>query len=193
MKKHTTHEKKKPEAVLPKKTRPMVGQTLDLTVTTIDEEGFGLSVHETTRVRVIGALPGETVRARVTFAGQRDTFAEAVKILRHSPDRLLTPPCGKGTACDGCPLIQMKYRAQLELKKNLVEGFVRRFPSLRQVEIQPVIPRHDRSATAPRPSWWSPGNSPHRSSASTAATATRSWTSATARSTIRSSTGSRPW
>lgn len=140
MKKHTTHEKKKSESVPPKKTRPMAGQTLDLNVTTIDEEGFGLSVHETTRVRVIGALPGETVRARVTFAGQRDTFAEVVKILRHSPDRLLTPPCNKGTACDGCPLIQMKYRAQLELKKNLVEGFVRRFPSLRQAEILPVIP-----------------------------------------------------
>jgi 23S rRNA (uracil1939-C5)-methyltransferase len=145
MKKQTSHEKKKPdrkkpESANPKKLKPSVGQTLDLSVATLDEEGFGLAIHETTLVRVLGALPGETVRARVTFSGHKDTFADTVKVLRNSPDRLLTPPCGKGISCDGCPLIQMKYRAQLEWKRNLVEGFIQRYPSLRQADILPVIP-----------------------------------------------------
>lgn len=145
MKKQTPRDKKKPdikktESVKPKIPRPTVGQTLDLAVATLDEEGYGLAIHETTRVRVFGALPGETVRARVTFAGQRDTFADVVKVLRHSPDRLLTPPCGRGAECDGCPLIRMKYRAQLEWKKGLVEGAVMRYPSLRETEVMPVIP-----------------------------------------------------
>jgi len=147
MKKQTprdTRDKKKPdskktESAKPKIPRPTVGQTLDLAVATLDEEGYGLAVHETTRVRVFGALPGETVRARVTFAGQRDTFADVVKVLRHSPDRLLTPPCDRGAECDGCPLIRMKYRAQLEWKKGLVEGAIRRYPSLRETEILPVV------------------------------------------------------
>jgi len=145
MKIHTPHGKKKPdnkrpETTRPKNRKPTVGSSLDLAVSTLDEEGFGLAIHETTLVRVFGALPGETVRVRVTFSGYRDTFADVVKVLRNSPDRLLTPPCGRGTSCDGCPLIQMKYRAQLEWKKNLVEGSVRRHPSLRETEIAPVIP-----------------------------------------------------
>jgi 23S rRNA (uracil1939-C5)-methyltransferase len=140
MKKNMTREKKQSEFTTPKKLRPTVGQTLDLTVTILDEEGFGLAVHDISRIRVVGALPGETVRARITFSGHRDIFAETVKVLRNSPDRLVTTPCGKGTSCDGCPLIRMKYRAQLEWKKCLVEGAVLRFPSLRGVEVLPVIP-----------------------------------------------------
>jgi len=137
------HDKKKPEIkkpapAKPKLQKPAVGQIMDLTVAALDEEGYGLAVHETGRVRVFGALPGETVRAKVTFSGRRDTFADVVKVLRRSPDRLLTPPCDRGTECDGCPLIRMKYRAQLEWKQGLVEGAVRRYPSLRETEILPV-------------------------------------------------------
>ena len=145
MKKQTPRDKKKPDTKKPesaktKPRKPTVGQTLDLTVTTLDEEGFGLAVHEISRIRVVGALPGETVRARITFSGQRDIFADTVKVLRNSPDRLITAPCAKGNACDGCPLIRMKYRSQLEWKKALVEGVVQRFPSLRGVEVLPTIP-----------------------------------------------------
>jgi 23S rRNA (uracil1939-C5)-methyltransferase len=131
---------KKTESAKTKQRKPTVGQTLDLTATALDEEGFGLAVHETTRIRVAGALPGETVRARITFSGRRDTFADTVKILRTSPDRLVKPPCDKGISCDGCPLIQMKYRAQLEWKKGLVEGAIRRYPHLKESDIMPVIP-----------------------------------------------------
>lgn len=145
MKKQMPRDRKKPETkktepTKPRIPRPTVGQILDLSVTTLDEEGYGLALHETTRVRVFGALPGETVRARVTFAGQRDTFADVVKVLRHAPGRLLTPPCGRGAECDGCPLIMMKYPAQLEWKRGLVEGAVRRYPSLKEAEILPVTP-----------------------------------------------------
>ncbi len=145
MKKQITHERKvtgrnTAEKAQPSQLNPKVGQVLDLAVASLDEEGYGLSVHETTRVRIFGALPGETVRAKVTFAGRRDTFAEVVKILRHSPDRLVQPPCGHGNVCDGCPLINMKYRAQLDWKRQLVESAVKRFPSLREAEIRPPAP-----------------------------------------------------
>ncbi len=145
MKKQNTRERrdsgqKKPDKTQPAHLKPRVGQVLDLTVTTLDEEGYGLAVHDSSRIRVAGVLPGETVRAKVTFSGQRDIFAESLKILRHSPDRLAQIPCGLGIACDGCPLIHMKYRAQLDWKRQLVEGAMKSFPSLRGVEIGPVAP-----------------------------------------------------
>ena len=145
MKKQTPRNRRKPEfskpePERPKRARPTAGQILDLSVAALDEEGYGLAIQEAARVLVFGALPGETVRARVTFAGRQDIFADLVKVLRHSPDRLSTPPCNRGNQCDGCPLIRMKYSAQLEWKRGLVEGAVRRYPSLRAAEILPVTP-----------------------------------------------------
>ncbi|MRR53841.1 MAG: 23S rRNA (uracil(1939)-C(5))-methyltransferase RlmD [Deltaproteobacteria bacterium] len=124
----------------PKKPHLVKGQALDLTIANLDEDGYGLAEHEGTRVRVTGAFPGEQVRARITFSGQRDTFADTFKITRKSPERLAVPPCAKATSCDGCPLIQMKYQAQLDWKKGLVEGVVRRYPSLRDTPVHPVLP-----------------------------------------------------
>lgn len=124
----------------PKRQQAVKGQVLDLTISNLDEDGYGIADHEGIKVRVTGALPGEQVRARVTFSGQRDTFADTFKIHRRSPERLTTPPCSKATSCDGCPLIQMKYQAQLDWKKGLVEGAVKRYPSLRNTTIHPVIP-----------------------------------------------------
>lgn len=124
----------------PKKQQPVKGQALDLSIISLDDEGYGIADHEGTRIRVNGALPGEQVRARITFSGQRDTFADTFKIFRRSPERLANPPCAKAASCDGCPLIQMKYQAQLDWKKALVEGAFRNYPSLRDTNINPVLP-----------------------------------------------------
>jgi 23S rRNA (uracil1939-C5)-methyltransferase len=134
------NRKKSDQNQKPIKQHMVRGQALELTIISLDEEGYGSADHEGTRIRVTGALPGEQVRARITFAGQRDTFADAFKIFRRSPERLAAPPCAKATSCDGCPLIQMKYQAQLDWKKELVEGAVRRYPSLRDTKIHPVLP-----------------------------------------------------
>jgi len=131
--------KRTDETPKPKKLKPLQGQTLDLSIISLDEDGYGIADHADTKIRVNGAFPGEQVRARITFSGQRDTFADTIKILRGSPERLPEPPCSKGTACDGCQLIQMKYQAQLDWKKGLVEATLRRYPSLRETTIRPVL------------------------------------------------------
>ena len=120
------------------KRKPEKGRMLELAVDTLDEDGYGVATHEGIRIRVVGALPGEQVRARVTFSGQRDIFAETKKILRHSPERLAQVLCPEAESCNGCPLIQMKYKAQLAWKHSLVEKAVRRYPSLRKTPILPV-------------------------------------------------------
>lgn len=124
----------------PKKQQLVKGQALDLSIISLDEDGYGTADHEGTRIRVNGALPGEQVRARITFSGQRDTFADTFKILRRSPERLAKPPCAKAASCDGCPLIQMRYQAQLDWKKGLVEGAFSHYSSLRDTNINPVLP-----------------------------------------------------
>jgi 23S rRNA (uracil1939-C5)-methyltransferase len=116
------------------------GQVIDCAITSLNHEGYGTSLVEGVPVLVRGVMPDELVRARITFVGRRETFAEVIKVLRKSPFRLLKPACDKGTECDGCPLVQMQYNAQLSWKREMVEGFVRAYPSLRSTPVNPVIP-----------------------------------------------------
>jgi len=135
MKQKPAIKKNSNAAVAPIRTR----QTLELAITSLNEDGFGIATHEGTRILVAGALPGETIRARVTYVGHRETFADIVKVVTRSPDRLNKPPCDKGTACDGCQLIQMSYPAQLAWKKQHVENSLRRYRTLEKVKVHDVI------------------------------------------------------
>ncbi|MBJ6723430.1 23S rRNA (uracil(1939)-C(5))-methyltransferase RlmD [Geomonas sp. Red875] len=121
--------------------RPLLhsGQTVELTITGTDEDGFGVANHEGTRVLVAGALPGEQVVARVTYVGRRETFGNLLRCLKSSPDRNPAPACDMGKACDGCPLIQMRYPAQLAWKKELVSRHIGSHRSLDKVKVHDTI------------------------------------------------------
>ncbi|RNC69600.1 MAG: 23S rRNA (uracil(1939)-C(5))-methyltransferase RlmD [Desulfuromonadales bacterium] len=122
-----------------KKDRVATGQMLTLTITGLDDEGFGTTSHEGKKVLVTGALPGETVSLRVTHNGPRTMFGETVTILSPSPTRTASPSC-TNSACTNCPLVSMEYGAQLSLKHSLVEKEIRAYPSLRSVPIHAAIP-----------------------------------------------------
>ncbi|HEY6872456.1 MAG TPA: 23S rRNA (uracil(1939)-C(5))-methyltransferase RlmD [Geobacteraceae bacterium] len=132
-------DQQKPERKeVPKK--PRVGEQFEVAVTSLDADGYGLGTFQDMPVLVNGALPGETVRARVAYPGKREIFADTVKVLRHSPARLQTPPCAKGASCDGCPLILMKYSAQLAWKHELVQEELKRYPSLAETQVHEPLP-----------------------------------------------------
>lgn len=129
----------KPKTVKSESGKLKNGQLLDLTINSLNEDGFGSASHEGTPVLVAGSLPGEIVRARVTYVGRRETFARLIKLVQRSPDRQ-TSPCEQGLSCDGCPLIQMAYPAQLAWKKRLVENSVHRYRTLNRVTVHDVMP-----------------------------------------------------
>jgi len=113
---------------------------MEVTITTLNEDGFGLATTGTMPILVSGVLPGEQAQVRITFAGRRECFASAVRILRHAPQRLMSPPCGKLGHCDGCPIMFMKYPAQLAWKREVVEGTLARFRSLQGIKLHDVLP-----------------------------------------------------
>jgi 23S rRNA (uracil1939-C5)-methyltransferase len=119
--------------------KPKTCQTLELVITSINNDGFGVSRHENTQILIAGALPGETVRAKTTYVGRRETFAAIAKVIKPSPDRAAYSGCDKG-ACDGCPLMHMKYQAQLAWKKQLVAGYIRRYKCLEKAVLNETIP-----------------------------------------------------
>lgn len=123
----------------PTRHRPTVGQSLDLAIVTLDEEGYGLARVEGEDILVSGALPGETVRVRVTHVARRHAAAVVTKVLRRSPARLVTPSCSR-RECDGCPLVAMAYHAQLAWKGESVARQLERYRSLAGVTVAPVLP-----------------------------------------------------
>ena len=131
----------RPERVKGEEQRPMLrsGQTLELHVVSTNDDGFGVAMHDGNRVLVSGGLPGEVLVARVTYVGRREAFANTLRIVKASPDRQPVPACGMGRMCDGCPLVQMRYPAQLAWKKGLVTRELRKFPSLADAEIHDTI------------------------------------------------------
>lgn len=123
-----------------KHNRLIPGQIIECRIDRLNHEGLGIGLAEGINLLVKGALPDELVRARITFAGRRETFAEVARVLRKSPVRLTKPSCDKGILCDGCPLVQMQYQAQLDWKKGLVESFIHRYQSLRATTVHAVLP-----------------------------------------------------
>jgi tRNA/tmRNA/rRNA uracil-C5-methylase (TrmA/RlmC/RlmD family) len=86
------------------------------------------------------ALPGELVRVRVTEGGERDRFwrADAVEVLRASPDRV-RPPCpvaGPG-GCGGCDLQHVSPPAQHRWKAAVVADVLARIGRLDPAGIPP--------------------------------------------------------
>lgn len=115
-------------------------ETLKLDITSLDNEGIGVATHEQKTALVQGALPGETVIAEVEHVGRTHIFTHLKTVLRNSRQRTANVPCKQEQTCLGCPLIAMKYPAQLEYKQQRVADALKN----QQIEtddlVQPTLP-----------------------------------------------------
>ena len=93
------------------------GKTYELSIARLGTSGEGIGRYEGFTVFVPLAIPGETVRARVTLV--KKTYATAVleEILTPSPDRE-KPPCPVYERCGGCQLQHLSYDGELKEKRS---------------------------------------------------------------------------
>ena len=117
-----------------------VGQQLELDIEKPAAGGRMIARHEGQIVLVLGAIPGERVRARVEKADRQLAFASTVDVVTPSSDRrepYVDPLCG------GCLYAHISYARQLRVKSDvIVDAFVRlgRFAAP-SVEVQ-ASPEH---------------------------------------------------
>lgn len=109
------------------------GDIITLAATSLDEDGCATATYQGKRVHAHGVLPGETARIKVVNVGRYDCHTKLLKLVQASPERVLSPPCAVTRACDSCPLIVMKYPAQLRLKQELIKREMGRYPALADV------------------------------------------------------------
>jgi 23S rRNA (uracil1939-C5)-methyltransferase len=72
-----------------------------------------------------GALPGETVDARVVEEGRGFRIARVERVVDRSPERI-DPPCPFFGRCGGCTLQFAPYPLQVEMKREALADALRR-------------------------------------------------------------------
>jgi 23S rRNA (uracil1939-C5)-methyltransferase len=106
-----------------------------LAVESLDQDGRGIARHEGKVVFVDGALPGETVSARVFRRRRRFDLARVETVLQASPERV-TPRCAHFGTCGGCALQHLAPAAQLRCKQDDVLDKLRHIGGVRPVAVQ---------------------------------------------------------
>lgn len=112
---------------------------LDVEISGLDDEGYGISASETHALRIGGALPGDTVRAGVDHVAMRMAFGHVKKILVPSEIRSKRSPCRVSSHCLGCPLIAMKYAAQVEWKRQFILKHLREYSDLDGLTVNQML------------------------------------------------------
>ncbi|MDX6739736.1 class I SAM-dependent RNA methyltransferase [Actinocorallia sp. A-T 12471] len=113
---------------------------LELEVGAVGHGGFCVARHEGKVVFVRHALPGELVRARVTEETKTFVRADAVEILKPSPDRVQAPCefAGPGR-CGGCDWQHVALPAQRALKADVIAEQLHRLAGIdRPVHVEEV-------------------------------------------------------
>jgi tRNA/tmRNA/rRNA uracil-C5-methylase (TrmA/RlmC/RlmD family) len=119
--------------------RNAVGRLLELEIGAVANGGSCVARHGELVVFVRHTLPGELVRARVTEGREGDRYwrADAVEILRASPDRVPAPCRWAGPGlCGGCDWQHAAPDAQRRLKAAVLAEQLRRVGGL---ELAPPV------------------------------------------------------
>ena len=103
-------------------------KTEEITIESLAYGGDGVAHLQDGRAAFIaGALPGDTVLARISEDKERFVKGEVDQLAEASPDRV-TPPCALAAAgrCGGCPWATLSYEKQLFWKRQaVVDAFSR--------------------------------------------------------------------
>jgi tRNA/tmRNA/rRNA uracil-C5-methylase (TrmA/RlmC/RlmD family) len=118
-----------------------VGETVEVTAEDVAQGGWCVARPAGLPVMFVRhALPGEQVIARVTEVTSKFARAEAVEILRPSPDRVEAPcPNARPGGCGGCDWQHASLPAQRRLKAAVLTQHLRRLDGFdHEIVVEPL-------------------------------------------------------
>lgn len=92
---------------------------LTLPITSLNERGQGIGMHEGRPCLVHGALPGEVIVAEVYGRSRGQLIARLIEVIEASPERV-TPPCEYAGYCGACVWQHRSVDAQISHKQGMV-------------------------------------------------------------------------
>ena len=114
-----------------------IGTQLQLAITGISHQGYGIGRVDNLVVFVPGAMLGETVLAEVVEYKKKMVTAQLVEILEPSLQRI-KPQCAQSKKCGGCELQHCDYAYQLQAKRQIVQDAMTRLGRM-EIEVEPVL------------------------------------------------------
>ena len=119
------------------------GQTVELEITDMTDDGKGLGRLSGLAIFVAGAIPGDKVSARITRLKKRYAFAETITLLEPSAARV-QPPCPYYKDCGGCSMLELSYDEQLRIKRKNIITKLERIGALEDPTVREVLGAADR-------------------------------------------------
>ena len=119
----------------------MADETFELDLIAMAHGGRAMGRHKGRVVFVPYAIPGERIEARMTGRSGGVAFAEGLRLLAASADRVW-PQCrhfGPGR-CGQCHWQHIDYAAQLLLKQDVLADQLARIGGFDDAPVQPTIP-----------------------------------------------------
>ena len=114
------------------------GQTVELEITDMTDDGKGLGRLSGLAIFVAGAVPGDKVSTRITRLKKRYALAETITLLEASAVRV-QPPCPYYKDCGGCSMLELSYDEQLRIKRKNIITKLERIGALEDPTVRDVV------------------------------------------------------
>ena len=114
------------------------GQTVELEITDMTDDGKGLGRLSGLAIFVAGAVPGDKVSTRITRLKKRYALAETITLLEASAARV-QPPCPYYQDCGGCSMLELSYDEQLRIKRKNIITKLERIGALEDPTVREVV------------------------------------------------------
>lgn len=99
--------------------------------------GEGIAYLDRKPVFIDGFFPDEEAEVTITAENETYCFGKIEKLLHESAERR-KPECAFQADCGGCPLMPLKYGAQLKYKKRLLEESLYKYGNVRREFVRDV-------------------------------------------------------
>ncbi|MEP6847406.1 MAG: class I SAM-dependent RNA methyltransferase [Acidobacteriota bacterium] len=110
-----------------------------LRIERIVPNGYGIGFADGLTVFTPLTAPGDVVEVNITQKKKKIAFAEVVRVLEPSAERVSVPPCKYFGTCGGCDFQQMNYTAQLAAKASIVRDCLKRIGKIDWAGELPVV------------------------------------------------------
>ena len=120
----------------PQAKKNYLDQVFTVDIQRLDINGDGVGKLQNKTMFVSGALPGETVQAKVVEEKSKYLRARALKVKNVS-DKRVTPQCKHFSQCGGCDLQHISHAEQVSFKQEKVSELFKRNTNLTD------LPWHD--------------------------------------------------
>ncbi|MGB4098891.1 MAG: class I SAM-dependent RNA methyltransferase [bacterium] len=114
-----------------------VGDIIDITIEKLAFGGEAIGRYKNYPVFVTGAVPGDTVRVRLTKVAQDMCRAEIIEFTAKSSNRI-PAECPRFGVCGGCHLQCLVYTAQLKAKEDMMADVLSRIGGI-DIAIRNVV------------------------------------------------------